>query len=113
MYFLFQFVFFLLLHTVLSDCPSGSVQSLNGNCYQLVFTPRTWYQAESDCVANGGHLASITNAFTNSYLLQLGDKFFNSNDYWIGGTSNFLGGNWSWSDYKPFGYINWVFGKDI
>uniref|UniRef100_A0A914E483 Uncharacterized protein n=1 Tax=Acrobeloides nanus TaxID=290746 RepID=A0A914E483_9BILA len=63
-YFLLGFIF----PTALGDCPPGTIQSsLNGECYQLFYQPSTWSQAESTCVGNGGHLASIRN------LCQLGN----------------------------------------
>uniref|UniRef100_A0A914ECQ9 C-type lectin domain-containing protein n=1 Tax=Acrobeloides nanus TaxID=290746 RepID=A0A914ECQ9_9BILA len=47
--------------------------------------------------------------FLNTFIAGYADAEFHGADYWIGATTNYLGGgNWSWSDYNPFGYSNFV-----
>lgn len=94
----------------LGACPSGTISGLNGYCYQGYSAPSTWYQAEATCEQSGnggGHLASVKNGFTNADIASLFDNQFNSSDFWLGGTTNFLDGNWSWTDFTPFTYTNW------
>jgi hypothetical protein len=104
--------FFLLtkITLILTDCPSGSELGTNGLCYQPFKIKTTWYQGESTCVSNGGHLSSVKDAFANSYLTGLANFPFNHTQFWLGGTTNFLGGNWSWTDFTSFVYNNWVNG---
>ena len=41
-------------------CPADYIES-DGRCYRAFTTPKTWDDAEADCVAEGGNLASIEN----------------------------------------------------
>jgi hypothetical protein len=63
-------------------CP-GSIWSTNGHCYWYVSTGATWDAAESACVGQGGHLASITSSAENTFVLGLttGDAWFGLRDY--------------------------------
>jgi hypothetical protein len=108
--YIFFLYFFYLIHLALSDCSNGTIQSPNKNCYKIFTQPSTWYLAETACIQSGGHLASIQDVFTNAYLVGIADEGLNSDDYWLGGTTNFRGGNWSWSDFKSFSYTNWLKG---
>ena len=55
----------------------------------------SWYQAESVCVTNGGHLVSITSQTDYEDLKQYQDG---ENDFWLGGSDEAVEGNWTWSE---------------
>lgn len=61
-----------------STCP-GSIWSSNDHCYWYASTGATWDAAEADCVAQGGHLASITSSAENDFVQGVG-----SGEFWIG-----------------------------
>uniref|UniRef100_A0A914DPV5 C-type lectin domain-containing protein n=1 Tax=Acrobeloides nanus TaxID=290746 RepID=A0A914DPV5_9BILA len=103
---LFITVLMAVIGSITPDCPGG-VTYTNGICYKSFNQSLTWYQAEANCVHSGGHLASISDVFVNTFLAGYADAEFSGSDYWIGATTNYLGGgNWSWSDYNPFSYNN-------
>uniref|UniRef100_A0A914BUB0 C-type lectin domain-containing protein n=1 Tax=Acrobeloides nanus TaxID=290746 RepID=A0A914BUB0_9BILA len=77
-------------------------------CYETFTEATTWYQAEEKCYKSGGHLASASDSFTNTFLSGLADGSFNGKNYWLGGTTNYLGGTWTWSDYSNFTYTYWA-----
>lgn len=97
-------------------CPDGAFVGLNKSiCYDVLVksTGISWYDAETHCEThNNGHLASISNAFTNSFITSYLNKTQSNNQYWIGGTSTMNEeGHWSWSDGSDFNYTNWESGK--
>lgn len=52
-----------------AKCPLGSVQGLTDDaCYSFSVDSTSWSRAEEQCVKQGGHLASVSNGFTNSFL---------------------------------------------
>uniref|UniRef100_A0A914D9S1 C-type lectin domain-containing protein n=1 Tax=Acrobeloides nanus TaxID=290746 RepID=A0A914D9S1_9BILA len=107
---LFSMVFFQLS----LSCPSNMLSGLSDDpCYQLVTTPAPFLMAEYNCAQMGGHLASVGNAFLNTYLNQnVQQKFLNYDSYWLGGSSNvFVSGNWVWTDGENFTYSNWAAGQ--
>ena len=101
-----------LISTVLCACPTGTQPGgSSGLCYKPFSNRATWYQGEYTCVQNGGHLASVKDVFTGAFLSGLADFPFNHTDFWLGGTTNFLVGNWSWTDFASFTYKNWAAGS--
>jgi hypothetical protein len=60
----------------------------------------TWLSAETECVRQGGHLASIDSSYIN-YILQ-GNGV---STYWVGASS--LYGKFRWSDGNNISYTNW------
>lgn len=96
-------------------CPSGFSSGSNGFCYKGYNDQNTWFQAEATCAQNidGGHLASVENVFTNAVIGSLFAAQLNYSDIWLGGTTDYLGGNWSWSDSTAFSYINFEPGMDL
>lgn len=102
------FITHLLL--VRGDCPSGTTKGVNGLCYKAYTTESTWNQSEATCMKNNGHLASITDAYTNAFLFNYTSGNNQMSNYWIGGTTNIIGGNWSWSDGQKFSYSYWASG---
>uniref|UniRef100_A0A914Z4F0 C-type lectin domain-containing protein n=1 Tax=Panagrolaimus superbus TaxID=310955 RepID=A0A914Z4F0_9BILA len=59
----------------------------------------------------GGHLASISNAFTNAFIAQQAGYLLQGSgtpDAWLGGTSLIDATNWTWTDHQPFTFANWA-----
>src|SRR3569623_562038 len=92
-------------------CPNGTVKgNVNGKCYQTFNQPNTWYQAEANCYASGGHLASITDSDMNTFLDNIAIQAFHSDDYWLGG-AQYFDGSYGWVDDYSFNYTCWASGK--
>ena len=86
----------------------------NGHWYQLDgFTPLglNWADAESIAVAKGGHLASITSAPENAFVLSHATAAApNYGTFWIGGfrtDTSCTPACFSWTTGEPWGYQNW------
>lgn len=74
-------IFFLLAEFVVSalkvkpevaavggNCPGGTLEASNHNCFKLISDRKTFYDAENSCSSLGGHLAVIDSLFTNTFL---------------------------------------------
>lgn len=109
-------------------CPAGSIQGLkDDDCYRSTIVTAltihgicscfryheiatTWYEAEDICVRLGGHLASVENAFANAFLSDSWN--FGNSGYWLGGSYGVsTSRKWTWTDGKPFAFVNWAKGN--
>ena len=70
-------------------------------------------EADEYCVSNGGHLASVENAFVDGFIQGQASIFFKGKSYWLGGNTMFNPGTWSWTDGTGFTYYNWANGWQI
>lgn len=53
------------------NCPQNAIKSNDGKtCFSFHTNAIDFYGAESSCVSQGGHLAFVDSAFTNSFLLR-------------------------------------------
>jgi C-type mannose receptor len=102
----------VLLASVYADCPSGTIQGLsNDACYILNEHGLSWDQAEERCVAQGGHLTSVTSQILNTFL-QSALAVQAAPSYWTGGLFNgAIAGQWAWSDGSRWSYTNWAAGQ--
>jgi hypothetical protein len=96
---------------VFADCPGNTVQwpqTSPSKCYTLVAEKATFNNAEKRCIANGGHLTSVHESFTNSFLSIEANytKNFKS-DFWLGAKSYNLPESWNWTDGTPFDFNEW------
>lgn len=103
----------LVLIFAIFQCPPGSVVGLRaGDCY--TYNPAAaWFDAEEECVTSGGHLASVHDVFTNSFLAKL-PKYLatNSGTFWLGGSFGITTSDrWSWSDRSTFDFTHWASGN--
>uniref|UniRef100_A0AC34G4J1 C-type lectin domain-containing protein n=1 Tax=Panagrolaimus sp. ES5 TaxID=591445 RepID=A0AC34G4J1_9BILA len=67
--------------------------------------------AESHCRRLIGHLASLSDAFTNAYVAQQAEKLFQgsgTSDAWLGGNNLKDPTSWTWTDNSPFAFTNWA-----
>lgn len=93
---------FLLLWLVplsLAKCPIGSTQG-PGSTQCFIYRPKTsiWVTAEEDCVSRKGHLASVHDDLTNSFLSKFVSDY-DANSLWLGGDYDLYVQNvWSWTD---------------
>jgi hypothetical protein len=110
---LFFFAFFQLCFC---QCPNGTESSFTNpnNCYIFVANKSEFINAEGYCRQQGGHLASVTNAFDNMFLSSKASLYFldsTDSDFWIGGTNELTPGIWSWIDGTSFTYTDWAQGQ--
>uniref|UniRef100_A0AC34FEH8 C-type lectin domain-containing protein n=1 Tax=Panagrolaimus sp. ES5 TaxID=591445 RepID=A0AC34FEH8_9BILA len=112
MYTLFLFSIFLnsLIYTTAS-CPGDNSSQWQSQCFTFFNTSKTFSDAETTCIQNGGHLVSIHDGFTNAFIAQEAPKYIkNETDFWIGATKN-NGTNWSWTDGSTLDFIDWKKGE--
>ncbi|XP_072025427.1 uncharacterized protein [Amphiura filiformis] len=87
-------------------CPKGW-RKLKGACYYEVLDTKNWADAESDCVARGGHLATIYSQEVQDFLVTwLKDAPAAvppaPQGYWIGLKESATTANqWEWADGTP------------
>jgi hypothetical protein len=86
----------------------------NGHWYQFETSTSAamqWPQARAYAEANGGHLATITNAAEQRFIEQLAVAQSIRGDFWLGGfqpmNSPEPDGNWQWVDGTPWQFNAW------
>ncbi len=95
----------LTFPSTFAECPTGTFQGLIPDlCYLTSYTRMTWLHAEYYCNQQGGHLASLQDPYTNKYIAQ---QLGGYPSVWLGGTTMYVDGQWSWSDLKNFNFTNW------
>jgi hypothetical protein len=106
----FRLIFLhLILFSSVFCCPDGSL-SWNNYCY--ILTQSEYGRAEWICQKNGGHLASIHDAFTNAEIAQNASDYFGKlPDFWIGANSLSVKNVWEWTDGSNFDYNDWRKGE--
>ncbi|XP_033987819.1 galactose-specific lectin nattectin-like isoform X2 [Trematomus bernacchii] len=83
-------------------CPSGWTP-FEDHCYMYKHAAKTWADAEVDCIALGGNLASIPNKGVYTFIRQIVNTVTNANKpAWIGGNDLAKEGVWMWSDGTKF-----------
>ena len=103
----------------------------NGHFYEVVVVPEgiDWGSANSEAIAAGGYLATITSEAENDFifdLVRVFEEFWSPriwpewlplylNGPWLGGFqpegSPELAGNWQWVTGEPFVFSNWATGE--
>jgi hypothetical protein len=110
---IFFLTFFYFEFVLTFSCPNGTVP-WQTNCYLFMPIEEGFAKAEMECLAKGGHLASIHDAFTNAIITQDTPDYFNQNgstDFWIGGNTLNSKNIWEWTDGSPFDYTDWKMGE--
>ncbi|XP_072544232.1 macrophage mannose receptor 1-like [Salminus brasiliensis] len=82
---------------------------LGNSSYMLVQTNMTWKEAKSHCEAEGANLASIRDAFTQSYIELQTHKL--GQPLWIGLNSMETDGYFLWIDNWQLSMQNWAYGE--
>ena len=99
-------VIFFLLGT---RCPYGwdKIEGFD-DCYKVVSSYASWFQASERCRLNGGHLASIHSAKESTAILTFIHTHihhtFSGKDVWIGGHRLRGNDDWEWSDGTPWDF---------
>lgn len=79
--------------------------SYRSSCYRLG-SYQNWDTAEANCLALGGHLASVRDAFADAFFPV---RFkFRGGLVWIGLQDTKGSGRFTWSDGWPVHYTNWA-----
>ena len=83
------------------------VTEFNGHYYMVCDEGLTWENAKIACEEKGGHLAVITTADENNFIIDL-LKIGNKNNYWLGGYRNSNNNTWEWVTGEKFEFSNWA-----
>ncbi len=79
----------------------------NGHYYQSFdSTLKTWFDAQTACQQQGAHLATVTSAAENAYILT---NFVvgNASYTWIGASDSTKEGTYTWVNGEKWNYTNW------
>ena len=79
------------------------VNPANGHSYRLT-EPMSWFDAEAQAQAWGGHLVTLNNAAEETWIK---DTFGRFEHFWIGFSDIAEEGIWVWSSGEPVTYTNW------
>jgi hypothetical protein len=90
----------------------------NGHWYDVVVSPLTWEQAQSNLALAGDYLATITSAEEQSFIASLLVSYTSDSSpagFMIGGSqptgSSEPGGGWEWVTGEAWSYSNWGGGE--
>ncbi|XP_037370305.1 C-type lectin domain family 4 member D [Talpa occidentalis] len=81
------------------DCCPVSWRAFQSNCYFPLNDNKTWAESERDCMQMGAHLASVSTAAEQNFIIQFLDRRF---PYFLGLTDVNRNGQWHWVDKTPF-----------
>uniref|UniRef100_A0A3B4UHI4 Mannose receptor, C type 1b n=1 Tax=Seriola dumerili TaxID=41447 RepID=A0A3B4UHI4_SERDU len=82
----------------------------NGHCFHLNRTQKTWSEAQTECVHEGGDLVSIRNVEEQSFVIsQLG--YASTDELWIGLNDRKTEGLFDGGDHSTVSFTSWEFGK--
>lgn len=89
--------------------------STNGHYYELIDAPVSWHEAKditNTLTHEGyqGHLATITSAAENSWILSTFGST-NLEYHWLGGTDEAVEGTWEWVTGEAWTFSNWKSGE--
>ena len=87
-----------------------TAKEYNGHYYENINVSVTWEEAKARCEKKGGHLATITSAEENAWVV----KYINpsdSNYCWLGGEREAGTDKWSWITGEPWEYENFAEGQ--
>lgn len=87
---------------------TASMKDPGGTCFFLVTGPKIRADAETDCIAMGGHLATIRNAQENATVASLVSA---TPSAFLGGTDVVTEGAFVWPDGSAVTYTNWRSGE--
>jgi hypothetical protein len=94
-------------------CPQCAIQPLpdpSNNDAAFCFAPRTWAEAEADCVTRGGHLISVHDQAMQDFLTATAFGIADG-DWWIGLNDRSNEGQFVWSDDSPVDFSSWNGGE--
>ncbi|KAK7093930.1 hypothetical protein V1264_007610 [Littorina saxatilis] len=104
-------------HQTSNECPNNISHSqllryFGNSCYSFhISNKREFVEAERECEANGGHLVSISDIATQSFVYNtLRDELRYSGVVWIGLSDRAVEGHFQWIDGSPVRYVHWASG---
>ena len=74
-------------------------------CFKFSSDTEYATNAEENCQALGGHLASIHSIEEHNFIAQMADG--SGAGFWVGGVDLNHNGVWGWTDSSNFDYSNW------
>ncbi len=90
-----------------TDIPDDAV-SYDGHYYKIYTDSVTWTEAEAQCEALGGYLATITSADEQAFI----DEYNSSSKHlWVGGYREDDNTVWMWVTGETWDYTNWGDGE--
>ena len=93
------------------SCPSCiNVAAMGGGTLAICFVHRSFSDAEADCVAQGGHLASIHSDAEQAEAVSAAYAIVNDH-YWVGLSDVTVEGGYEWTDGTPFDFTGWAGGE--
>jgi hypothetical protein len=84
----------------------ADAKKLRGKFYKVYPEQLSWHAATEKCQELGGHLAVVTSAEQNRFLITLiREKGLDA--VWLGATDEVVEGRWVWVGGQPMRYSNW------
>ncbi|KAL4221425.1 hypothetical protein ACF0H5_019683 [Mactra antiquata] len=96
-----------VLHAAHGQHDNFFIDENNRKCFQIMTTHKNWFNAESICKENGGHLATITSQTQSSLLHTYAHAY--GHKVWIGLNDIDNEGHFKWSSGEPLTYQYWSF----
>ncbi|MCX6929656.1 MAG: lectin-like protein, partial [Verrucomicrobia bacterium] len=84
------------------------IRTYGGHAYTITDSGSTWYAAEQQAQAFGGHLVAIDDSPENAFVYA---AFGGYGNFWIGLSDEAQHGNYLWTTGEPFAYTNWDSGQ--
>lgn len=95
------FLVFIKIHVeAVTTCPAGYTE-VTSSCYKI-FPSQIYSAGQSDCEAEGGHLATLTSA---TEVSDVSTAFSADIPFWFGLTD--ASSVWAWVNGEAFVYIIW------
>ncbi|XP_067436653.1 ladderlectin-like isoform X2 [Thunnus thynnus] len=87
-------------------------KKIYGRCFRYVARPLRWAQAEKNCQAMGGNLASV-HSYREYRSIQrlIVQRCHSYKEIWLGGHDGEEERAWLWSNGRRFKYRNWCRGE--
>jgi hypothetical protein len=80
------------------------IRVYNGKAYTVTPAATTWYNAQQQARALGGHLVTINDALENTWIA---DNFGSYGNLWIGLNDELQASNFVWTSGEAFAFTNW------
>ncbi len=95
--------------------PPKDAATFKGHSYKFFSDVMSWHRAKKRCEEMGGHLATISNADEERFVVNLATKGISvptpMDGIWMGATDEEKEGEWKWIDGTKSKYSNWEKGQ--
>lgn len=93
------------------QCPKCLIEAdPNGGNYAFCVEPTSWYGAEFDCQAQGGHLVSM-HSIDEFQTIATKAEMLGMGDFWIGFNDEAVENQFVWTDGTPSDFTPWNAGE--